>query len=68
MIPFITSCCTAILKWYDDKGKVSGFFIVQTGLTLLQGIAMLVCAFVFMTYIQGIIISCICCAVAYVVL
>ena len=28
VIPFVTSCITAIAKWIDDKGKVSAFFII----------------------------------------
>lgn len=28
VIPFITSCATAVFKWIDDKGKVTPFFII----------------------------------------
>lgn len=28
VIPFITSCLSAIAKWIDDKGKFTFFFII----------------------------------------
>lgn len=68
VIPFITSCATAIFKWIDDKGKISPFFVIQIVLTMLQGVGMLVLAYVYMTYVQGIIISVVVLAVGYIVL
>lgn len=51
VIPFITSSLSAVAKWIDDKGKFSFFFAIQLLLTALQGIGMLVIAYVYMTYI-----------------
>lgn len=59
VIPFITSCVSAILKYVDTKGKITRFLIVQSVMTLIQGIAMLVCALIFMTAVQGTIIACV---------
>jgi hypothetical protein len=66
VIPFITSCIAAIFKWIDNKGKLDRFLIGQLSLTLVQGIAMLVCAFVFMTWVQGIVVSCVIGVLCYV--
>lgn len=66
VIPFITSCIAAILKWIDNKGKLDRFLIGQLILTLLQGIGMLVCAFVFLTWRQGIVVSCVIGVLSYI--
>lgn len=68
VIPFITSSMSAVAKWVDDKGKISFFFTVQLLLTALQGIGMLVIAYVYMTYVQGIIVSVIALVIGYIVL
>ena len=57
VIPFITSSVSSVLKWTDNKGKLDRFLIGQLVMTLIQGIAMLICAFIYMTYVQGAIIS-----------
>jgi hypothetical protein len=51
VIPFITSCTSAIAKLYDDKGKFTCYTIFLVVLSALQIIGMLVLAYVFMTYI-----------------
>lgn len=68
VIPFITSALTAVLKWIDDKGKFTFFFFIQAVLTFLQGIGMLVCAYVYLTFIPGVIISVLVVIIAYIVL
>ncbi len=67
VIPFITSLVAAVLKWYDTKGKITPFLIVQLAITLIQGIAMLVCAFIFMTWVQGVIVSAVIGVISYIV-
>jgi hypothetical protein len=57
VIPFITSCVSAILKWIDSQGKFTPFFIAQLVITGLQAVGMLVCAFLFMTWVQGVVIA-----------
>lgn len=57
VIPFITSSTAAVLKWLDNKGQFTPFLIAQMVITLIQGIGMLVCAFIFLTWVQGTIIS-----------
>lgn len=66
VIPFITSCIAAVLKWIDNKGKLDRFLKGQLILTLVQGIAMLVCAFVFMTWVQGIVVSAVILVLSYI--
>jgi hypothetical protein len=66
VIPFITSCIAAVLKWIDNKGKIDRFLLGQLILTLLQGIGMLVCAFVFMTWRQGVVIACVIGVLSYI--
>ena len=68
VIPFITSAVSAVAKWYDDQGKFTFFLFIQLLLSGLQGIGMLVLAYVYMTYIQGIIISVIVVVVSYIIL
>lgn len=51
VIPFITSISTCIFKWIDDKGKFSFFFLIQLIISVIQGIGMLVIAYVFMTFV-----------------
>lgn len=51
VIPFITSCVASILKWIDSKGKLDRFIKAQLIMTGLQGLGMLVCAFIFMTWV-----------------
>lgn len=57
VIPFITSIATCILKWIDDKGKISPFFMIQLIISIIQGIAMIIIAYVFMTFVQGVVVS-----------
>lgn len=35
VIPFVTSALSAIMKWRDDKGKITFFFVLQMILTIL---------------------------------
>ena len=51
LIPFITSTIAATWKWIDTKGKITPFFIAQLVFTLAQGVGMLVCAFIYMTWV-----------------
>jgi hypothetical protein len=67
VIPFITSAVSAVAKWYDDQGKISFFLVIQLLLSVLQALGMLILAYVYMTYIQGIIVSVIFVAVCYLV-
>ncbi len=67
VIPFITSCVASILKWIDSKGKFTPFFIAQLTIAGLQAIGMLVCAFVFMSWVQGVIIAAVFTVLSYVI-
>lgn len=51
VIPFITSGIFSVLKWVDNKGKLNRFIIAQIVLTVVQGIPLIVCAFIYMTWI-----------------
>lgn len=68
VIPFITSITSAIAKWIDDKGKFSMMFLVQLIITFIQGVGMLVLAYIFLTYIPGVIISGVVVILGYIVL
>ncbi len=68
VIPFVTSVTSAISKWIDDKGQITFFFVLQMMLTILQGVGMLVLAYVYMTYEEGIIVSVIIGVLCYIVL
>lgn len=65
VIPFITSALSAAAKLYDDKGKSSGFSIFMIILSGLQVIGMIALAFIYTTYVQGIIIVVVFIGVAY---
>lgn len=51
VIPFITSGVFTVLKWIDNKGKLDRFLMGQIIMTVVQGIPMIVCAFIYMTWI-----------------
>jgi len=67
VIPFITSVLSAAGKWLDDKGQFSPFLVVQLVLAGLQGVGMLVLAFVFMTYAQGVTVAVVIAVAGYLV-
>lgn len=67
-IPFVTSVLSAAGKWLDDKGRFSPFLVVQLALAGLQGAGMLVLAYVFMSYKQGVVVTVVIVVGAYLVL
>jgi len=67
VLPFITSFSSTILKWRDDKGKVSKMLFVLLALTVAQGVAMVVCAYIYLTYVQGIAVTLFIVFVLYIV-
>jgi hypothetical protein len=67
MIPFLTSIVVAVLNWLENKGKITKFFIVQLVISGLQAVGMLVCAFIYMTWVQGVVVSCVIGVLSYVI-
>ncbi len=57
VIPMITSVISAFYKWYDDKGKFSVMFFILFGMTLLQLLGIVLCAFLFSSFADGIVVS-----------
>ncbi len=68
VIPFITTTVAAALKWIDSKGKITPFLITQLVMSLLQAAGMLVCAFIYMTWKQGVVIAVVVGVLSYIVL
>mmetsp|Transcript_30109 Transcript_30109/g.29368 ORF Transcript_30109/g.29368 Transcript_30109/m.29368 type:complete len:438 (+) Transcript_30109:3-1316(+) len=65
VIPFITSLFSAIFKWLDES-KFTPMFLIQAGLSIVQAIAMLVCAFIFLSTTSGVVITVLVCIIIYV--